>query len=72
MALNHIAMKNEVIAAISNVTGNPVTALSQDVWEAVCQAIVAHIVSNAQVVVSSVSGVTTGAGVSGPGTGTIL
>lgn len=43
-----------------------------DLFEAMGNAIVAHIRDNAQVVVTSVSGVTTGVGVSGPGTGTIL
>lgn len=39
--------------------------------EAIAEQVVAHIQSSAQVNVISVSGVTTGAGVSGPGTGTI-
>jgi len=38
---------------------------------ALASAIIDHVVANAQVVVTSVSGVTTGGGVSGPGTGTI-
>lgn len=41
------------------------------VWDAVGDAIINYIKANAAVVVTSVSGVTTGAGVSGPGTGTL-
>lgn len=41
------------------------------VWDAVGDAIINYIKANAQVIVTSVSGVTTGAGVSGPGTGTL-
>lgn len=41
------------------------------VWNAIGTAIVAYITANALVTVTSVSGVTTGAGVSGPGAGTI-
>jgi hypothetical protein len=43
-----------------------------DFADALAQAITQHIVTNAQVIVQSVSGVTTGPSVSGPGTGTIL
>lgn len=41
------------------------------VWNAIGDAIITFIQANATVTVTSVSGVTTGAGVSGPGTGTI-
>ena len=41
------------------------------VWDAVGDAIINYIKANAQVIVTSVSGVTTGPGVSGPGTGTL-
>lgn len=41
------------------------------VWNAVGDAIVTFIQSNAVVTIASVSGVTTGPGVSGPGVGTI-
>jgi len=37
----------------------------------IAEAVIEHIVANALVTVASVSGVTTGPGVSGPGTGTI-
>jgi len=43
-----------------------------DFAAALAQAITQHITLNAQVLVQSVAGVTTGAGVSGPGSGTIL
>lgn len=39
--------------------------------DAVATALVAEVVVHAQVTVTSVSGVTTGAGVSGPGSGTV-
>ncbi len=39
--------------------------------DAIAKAVIDHIVANATVNVISVSGVTTGPGVSGPGTGTI-
>jgi hypothetical protein len=72
MALNSTIMCQQVISAIESATGNTIPPGSQAVWQAVCNAIVAHIVNNAQVVVASVSGVTTGPGVSGPGTGTVV
>ncbi len=40
--------------------------------DVISEAIVEHITTQAQVVVASVSGVTTGPGVSGPGAGTIV
>lgn len=43
-----------------------------DFANALAQAITQHITLNAQVIVQSVSGVTTGAGVSGPGSGNII
>lgn len=48
-----------------------VQQLKDELEEADSAAIVAHIVTSAAVVVASVSGVTTGGGVSGPGTGTV-
>lgn len=48
----------------------------EKLWKAICGAIVAHIQLNAvvssNVAVVSVGGVTTGGGVSGPGTGTAV
>lgn len=41
------------------------------IWQTISNVIVAHIVANTVVNVTSVTGVTTGAGVSGPGTGTV-
>lgn len=46
-------------------------AQRQAVFRAIGTAIVTHVLT-AQVVVASVSGVTTGPGTSGPGTGTLL
>lgn len=62
------AMKTALIADgfIFN-TGKPNTHFVEDI----CSVIVAYIQTNAVVNVASVSGVTTGAGVSGPGLGTI-
>lgn len=42
------------------------------VFRALATAIVLEVQGHAQVVVASVSGVTTGGGTSGPGTGTVL
>ena len=54
---------------------NPLTAGQSAMLTALCdaiaQALVTEITTNGTVVVTSVSGVTTGGGVSGPGTGTI-
>lgn len=51
----------------------PNSPISRDeLFQAIGNAIVTHITANAQVIVASVSGVTTGPGTSGPGTGTIL
>lgn len=56
---------------------NAIAAIPQDerthdaIWDAIGAAIVSFIQANAVVTVASVSGVTTGPGVSGPGTGTV-
>lgn len=69
MAMTGAGLASAVKAAIS---GIPEDSRDHDaVWNAVGDALVAYIKTNAQVVVTSVSGVTTGGGVSGPGTGTI-
>lgn len=47
-------------------------ARRQRTIEIITGAVMQHIVTNGQVIVLSVSGVTTGAGVSGPGSGNIL
>ena len=47
-------------------------AQRQAIFRAIGAAIVTHITTQGTVVVTSVSGVTTGPGTSGPGTGTIL
>jgi hypothetical protein len=47
------------------------TGFENQLIKAVCEAVVEHITSLAVVTVTSVSGVTTGTGTSGPGTGTI-
>lgn len=72
MAMTGLGMKSAVKAAWESATGQPMPAAAESVWLAVCGAIVTYIQTNAQVAVVSVSGVTTGPGVSGPGTGTVL
>lgn len=59
----------------SEMTNNGVTitdsAETDKLTLSIAKAVIDHIVANATVNVTSVSGVTTGPGVSGPGTGTI-
>ena len=74
MALNGVllgdAIKTAVDAAVlANQTANE--AQRTAIFRAIGNAIVAHITGNAVVVVTSVTGVTTGPGTSGPGAGTI-
>lgn len=79
MALNAAtlgtAIYNALIAQPNIGYSSPLSAAQvlqvQALANAIALAVVAHITANAQVVVASVSGVTVGAGVSGPGTGTI-
>lgn len=72
--MNGIVLGDAIIASIdAAVAADPHASAAQRtaVWRAIGTAIVAHITANAQVNVISVSGVTVGAGVSGPGTGTV-
>lgn len=70
MAMTGNAMGTAIINAINALADED--KLDQDkLLKAFSGAIVDYIVANAAVVVTSVSGVTTGAGVSGAGTGTI-
>lgn len=66
MALNGTALGN-AIAAQMGVT-EPTAVAS---WQAFGVALVTYLTNNTVVSVASVSGVTTGGGVSGPGAGTI-
>lgn len=43
----------------------------EKLFKVIAEAVVEHITEKAEVIVTSVSGVTTGTGASGPGTGTI-
>ena len=74
MALNANVLANLIKTNVEAATGNPMPSISQTVWQAVADAIVQHITTAAvvtsTVAVASVSGVTVGAGVSGPGAGT--
>ena len=68
MALNAITLGNAMKAAVDGLADKT----DRDaLFRALAQAIVTHIQTQAQVTVVSVSGVTTGPGVSGPGLGTI-
>jgi enoyl-CoA hydratase/carnithine racemase len=68
MALSGAALGTALKAALDAVSDK---TDREEIFEAMGTAIVNYLKANAQVVVASVSGVTTGGGVSGPGTGTI-
>lgn len=68
MALNANTLGDAMKAAVDAVVDKTDRTA---VFRALASAIVTHLTTNAVVNVTSVSGVTTGAGVSGPGTGTI-
>lgn len=76
MALNHTTCAQAVVAAIHAVKPLTVgeTVIAEQMWGTIINAIFTHIKANMQVnstvAVTSVSGVTTGGGVSGPGAGT--
>lgn len=73
MAMNGNTLGTEIDTAIRALSPAQ-QLLPVEVWKAISSAIVNHITGNAQintnVSVTSVSGVTTGPGVSGPGSGT--
>ncbi len=69
MAMVGSALSTVIKAAIASI---PENERSHDaIWDAIGDALVTFIQTNATVAVISVSGVTTGIGVSGPGAGTI-
>lgn len=68
MALSGNTLGDELLAAINGVS-DPTDR--QALFRAMGNAIVDHIKAHAQVVVTSVTGVTAGAAASGPGTGTV-
>ncbi len=70
MALSGDAMATAVTAAIAGMDPEDKRDHAE-MWRIICGAIVTYIKANAVVAVTSVSGVTTGGGVSGPGNGTI-
>lgn len=72
MAMNSTVLSALIKTKVEAATGYAMPAMSQVVWTAIAEAIIEHIQTAAQVTVAvtSVSGVTTGVGVSGPGTGT--
>jgi hypothetical protein len=80
MALNATVLGSLMYATVTADSANgfsaTLTADQQNLLRALfndlATAIVSHIQANGQVIVASVSGVTTGPGVSGPGTGTIV
>lgn len=71
MALDPIVLRGLIVTKIQEATGNELPAVAQAVWLAVAEAIVDHLTTAGVVEVTSVSGVTTGTGVSGPGVGVI-
>lgn len=71
MALNGDVLGDLMLAAVDALSSAQAQN-RQTIFRAMGAAIVTHIQTAGQVVVVSVSGVTTGGGTSGPGTGTIL
>ncbi len=79
MALNAAVLSADIMnrwtgdpnCGFSSPLSAPQTAMLQALADAVAAAVVSHIQTAAVVAVTSVSGVTTGVGVSGPGAGTI-
>jgi hypothetical protein len=75
MPLNPVELASALKSAASDI--NPgdypdIEAYRDALFLRQAQAICLHIQTHAQVIVTSVAGVTTGPGVSGPGTGTII
>jgi hypothetical protein len=72
MALDPTVLANLIVTNVEAATGNVMPAVAQTVWQAVAAAIITHITTEGvvTVAVASVSGVTAGVGVSGPGAGT--
>lgn len=74
MAMNSetltLAIKAKVVAKNPDFAGQIGDNMDW-LFEAMAEAMVEHLTTQAVVVVASVGGVTTGAGVSGPGTGTL-
>ena len=64
-------MEAELEAAMAPFAESNTIPPSRVTFEALAKAIINHIVATAVVAVPSVTGVTTGGGVSGPGVGTI-
>lgn len=79
MALSSSRLSTAIYNALTgdgrNGFSSPLSATQQDMLRAWCDAIASSVVSEitsfASVTVTSVSGVTPGGGVSGPGTGTV-
>jgi hypothetical protein len=71
MAMSKTSLRDRIKSKWEAKTGTTMTSAALDAWEAVADAIIEEIQTNAAVTVTSVSGVTTGVGTSGPGTGTI-
>lgn len=72
MALDPTVLKALIVSKVEAATGATVPAAGLVVYQAIAEAVVAHLVAAGQVavVVDSVTGVTPGPGASGPGTGT--
>lgn len=67
MAMSGSALASAIKAAIEEESDKTFDQM----WSVIATAIIDYIKTNAVVNVTSVTGVTTGAGVSGPGTGTL-
>lgn len=74
MAMNGVVLGDAILAAIDSAVaahGEASAAQRTAIWRAIGNAIVTHVQgATVTVTVASVSGVTTGPGVSGPGSGT--
>lgn len=71
MALSASALKALIVSETQGLFSIQDAAQIEKFAEAVANAVVQHITSSAVVTVASVTGVTPGVGVSGPGTGTV-
>lgn len=70
MALNGNTMGSAIATAVVALSQAD-KEIPEKVWQAVATKIVEHLIANATITVTSVTGVTPGGGASGPGTATI-
>lgn len=72
MALNGNALGDAIRVAIDALSDEQKASDREAIYRAMGTAIVSYLVVNTQVIVTNVTGVTTGGSTSGPGTGTIV